>query len=295
MPLEIDSELLPTEGDIAFYEEHGWFASSVILSPEQLEDANYGAERFYSGERDRKLPIRLGYLHWSPEDGDVLRQNDYVSLQNDEISDLVATPVLSAIAGSLARTESIRLFHDQLIYKPPTAEPTTTVGWHSDRAYWKTCTSENMLTAWVPFAATTAEGGTLMFLDGSHKWPRVEELSTFGEQNHESVEELYASLGYPIKRIAMELRPGQVSFHHCRLIHGSQPNSADVPRLALAVHFQDSTNRYTPATNAEGHEVVHINDVLCRQGADGLPDYGDSDVCPLLWVAQSETTTEGQR
>ena len=86
--------LLPTEDDIAFYDEHGWFVPDVVFTEEQLRDADYGVQRFYAGERDRVLPIRRGYLDWKPEDGDVLRQNDYVSLQNDEISDLVAVPLL---------------------------------------------------------------------------------------------------------------------------------------------------------------------------------------------------------
>lgn len=288
-------QFLPAAQDIAFYEEHGWYASPVVLTEKQLLDANYGAQRFYAGERDRILPIRRGYLNWRPEDGDVLRQNDYVSLQNDEISDLVATPVLSAIAGTLARTESIRLFHDQLISKPPTAEPTTTIGWHSDRAYWKTCSSEKMLTAWIPFHDTSLTTGTLMYLDGSHKWPGVEELSTFGQQNHESIEARYASRGYPITRVAMELRAGQVCFHHCQLVHGSLPNSSTGPRIALALHFQDATNRYVPGVDQDGNPVVHVNDMLCQPDSDGSPDYSDPDVCPVLWTASSGTAQEDNR
>lgn len=285
--------LLPTEDDVAFYEEHGWFISDTVFSEERLQDANFGIQRFYLGERDRILPIRRGYLDWKPEDGDVLRQNDYVSLQNDEINDLVGVPLLAAIAGTLARTTSIRLFHDQLIYKPPTAEAATTVGWHSDRAYWRTCTSTDMLTAWIPFAGTTLAGGTLMYLDGSHRWPRVDELTTFSEQNHQSIEERYAALGFPIVRVPVELRPGQVGFHHCKLIHGSLPNSAAAPRIALAVHFQDAANRYTPATDDHGKPVVHVNDVLCRTDDGGAPDYGDPDICPTLWTAEPQLEGRG--
>jgi ectoine hydroxylase-related dioxygenase (phytanoyl-CoA dioxygenase family) len=283
------ASLLPTEDDIAFYEEHGWFVPDTVFSEEEIQDAVYGIRRFYAGERDRLMPIQHGYLDWKPSDGDVLRLNDYVSLQNDEITELVASRRLSAIAGTLARTSAIRLFHDQLIWKPSTAEPETTVGWHSDRAYWRTCTSENMLTAWVPFASTSPQGGTLMFLDGSHKWPGVEELATFGAQNHDSIEDRYTRLGYSVRRVPVKLRPGQASFHHCRLIHGSLPNSSTSPRIALAVHFQDQANRYTPAADERGAPLVHVNDVLCRPDDAGDPDYCDPDICPVLWMSPSQT------
>jgi ectoine hydroxylase-related dioxygenase (phytanoyl-CoA dioxygenase family) len=73
----------------------------------------------------------------------------------------------------------------------------------------------------------------------------------------------------------MELRPGQVSFHHCKLIHGSLPNTGTTPRIALAVHFQDASNRYTPAVDDGGNPVVHVNDVLCRPDPTGSPDYSE--------------------
>jgi hypothetical protein len=283
--------MLPSEEDIRFYEEHGWFIPDKVFTEDQIMDGLYGVERFYVGERDRHLPITRGYLNWTPEDGDVLRVNDYVSLQIDEIAELIATDVFSAIAATLARTSSIRLFHDQLIYKPPTAEGRSTVGWHSDRAYWKTCTSDNMITAWTPFAETTFEGGTLMYLDRSHRWPNVANMATFNEQNHESVEEAYARAGFDVQPVPVILKPGQVSFHHCNLIHGSLPNSGDAPRIALATHFQDASNRYTPAVDKRGNPIVHVNDILCRPDQSGVPDYSDPDICPLLWSAETTGAT----
>jgi ectoine hydroxylase-related dioxygenase (phytanoyl-CoA dioxygenase family) len=74
-----------------------------------------------------------------------------------------------------------------------------------------------------------------------------------------------------------------VSFHHCRTIHGSRPNTSDRPRLALAVHMQDEANRYVPATDGSGRLLTHLNDFLCRKDLGGHPDYSDPAVCPVLW------------
>lgn len=287
------ADLLPSEEDVRFYQEHGWYVSPRILSEEQIEDALHGMKRFYAGERDHRLTIQRGYLDWTPEDGDVLRQNDYVSLQNDEIRDLVLAPVISAIAAKLSGAEAIRLFHDQLIYKPATGEAETVVGWHSDRAYWQTCTSERMLTAWVPFVPTSARSGTLMMIDGSHRWPEVEEFATFNEHDLAALEGRLERQGRSLERVPMELEPGQMSFHHCRMLHGSMPNRSQDPRIALAIHFQDDTNAYQAAYDSSGAPMLHINDAMCRTRDDGTPDYADPDICPVLYEAPDSTGKQG--
>ena len=72
------------------------------------------------------------------------------------------------------------------------------------------------------------------------------------------------------------MRRGQVSFHHCRTVHGSGPNHAAGPRRSLAIHLQPGDNRHRPGTASHG------NDRLVRR-RDGVPDYTDPQVCPQLW------------
>jgi hypothetical protein len=274
---------LPSDEDVAFYQEHGWYISKVLFTEEELDDALYGVERHYAGERDAPLLI-TGYLNWTAEDGDVLRLNDYVSLQNDQLRDLVWSPVLGAVAARLAQSPRLRLFHDQLVYKPPGGEEKkAAVGWHSDRAYWDTCTSDHMLTAWIPFHDCDERMGTITMIDGSHKWPGTRGLRTFREQDLEALERRFETGGQPIVKVPMRLAKGQVSFHHACTLHGSYPNLSQDPRIALAVHLQDETNRFHLSRDERGNPKFHIIDTLCRKDADGNPDYTDPDVCPVLW------------
>ena len=97
-------ELLPSQEDVAFYREHGWYISKHILTDEDIQEAIYGSQRHYAGERDAILPVSGGYLDWKPEHGDVLRQNDYVSLQNDQMRNLVFNPLIGAIASRPVRS-----------------------------------------------------------------------------------------------------------------------------------------------------------------------------------------------
>ncbi len=284
---DLDTDLesvLPTADDIAHYQEHGWWVSSVVLPDEVLDIAQLGAERHYAGERDHPLLIAGGYLDWRPEHGDVLRLNDYVSLQNDELRALVDMPVIAAIAARLAGTPSVRLFHDQLICKPVGLDRTdSTVGWHVDAAYWQTCSSRDMLTAWIPFQDCDEEIGAISFVDGSHRWPGTEWMRTFNERDLTALEAGFPADAGPVRRVRNTLKRGQVSFHHCRTIHGSEANRSGVDRLALALHFQDAANHYVPHVDDSGKRTIHINDLLCRKDAQGMPDYSDPDVCPVLW------------
>jgi len=274
--------LLPSADDVAFYREHGWWISPPCLSDDEIEAAAFGAERYYAGERDSPLLADPG-TDWSEEDGNVLRQNDYVSLQIDELYALAHNPILGAMAARLAGTPEIRLFHDQLVYKPAGAIPTDTiVGWHTDRAYWRTCTSDAMLTAWIPFQDLTPEMGPLAVLDGSHRWPDNDHLKTFHDSDLAAIEARIKKAG-EMQVVPLLMKQGQVSFHHCRTIHASYPNTSATPRLAFAIHVQDEANRFRRVVGEDGKPVQHINDILVTRDASGDPDYRDPAVCPVLW------------
>jgi hypothetical protein len=49
---EIDPALLPTEQDVRFYEQHGWWISPPIVPDDLIDDARFGADRYYAGEKD---------------------------------------------------------------------------------------------------------------------------------------------------------------------------------------------------------------------------------------------------
>ena len=127
-------KLLPTEEDIAFDEEYGWFITKKIISDEIIDLAIAGSEKFYRCERDATLPLNTSYSNWKPEDGDIVRNNEFVSLQKKELAQLALQPIIGAIAARLARSEEIRLVDDQLVYKRPQTQ-NSTVGWHCNQAY----------------------------------------------------------------------------------------------------------------------------------------------------------------
>ncbi len=280
---EPERALLPSDADCAFFQQHGWWVSPPCLDRELLEEAAWGIERYYAGERDWPLGLNVG-TDWKPADGERVRCSDYVSLQIREVRDLVRHPLVPAMAARLAGASEIRLFHDQFLYKPPSVPGcATAIGWHTDSSYWATCTSTNMLTAWIPLQDCTEQMGSIAVFDGSHRWPHGDGLQNFRRQDLAAQEANFRELCAGSEPLELLLSRGQVSFHHCRTVHGSRPNCSDRVRAACAVHYQDGDNRHRRVPLEDGRSARHISDLLCRQDRDGYPDYSDPAVFPRLW------------
>jgi len=275
--------LLPSDEDIALYQERGYYLSPVILSDQQIDAAVAGSERFYAGEVIDPGNEALGRYRPTGVVPEGLRKNDYASFFCPELAALTRQPILGAIAALLTGSPIIRLWHDQLLYKPTDRpEQLARVGWHTDRQYWLCCSSDAMLTAWIPFHDCDEEMGSIAFVEGSQHWTEQSKGLNFFSHDLEAIEQGFASGGRPVVKTTMTFRKGQVSFHNCRTIHGSGPNQRSDPRRAIAVHLQDEANRYRDYLREDGQLARHANNALCRQ-EDGVPDYTDPTICPVLY------------
>ena len=283
----VDDDLLPDDDDVRFYEQHGWFVTKPVLPPGFHDDMQAIVERFYDGERDARLPVPTGHVDWRPGDPSATRLNEHASYQHRALRRLLLQPIIGAIAARLARTCEIRLMEDTLIYKEPTPTPRTGgTGWHTDDAYSSTCTSRDTLTAWVPLHAVDELRAPLVVLDGSHRWPDTDHMRQFNSQDLEGVVVGLAEQGRDVREVPILLEAGQISFHHCRTVHGSYPNRSDQPRIAFAVQLQSKDNRYREFWNT-GRQIHHYLDGVCRRNDRGEPDYSDPAVFPVLWRTPS--------
>ena len=286
-----EGSLLPTDAEVALYRERGYYVSDVVLPDEVIDEAVRGAERHFAGERDATLPVESGFADWKPGDPDAIKNSEFVTLQNAQIRALALQPIVGAIAARLTGSDTIRLWDDQLVSKSPSPATSTggVVGWHTDRAYWMTCTSDEMLTAWIPFHDCPVEMGPVMYIEGSHRWPETEGMRTFNSQDLDDLQQRFLGEGAESLKRVMTLAKGQMSFHHSRLIHGSDVNTGSFPRLSLALHMQDGSNRWRPYLNEQGVQWELTNDRIARKDPDGTPDYTDPSAFPIMWSESSDS------
>jgi hypothetical protein len=290
---ERERSLLPSDSDVAFYAEHGWYLTKKLFTDEEVDDFVEQSERYYAGERHRRLPVRPPRLaYWEPSQGDVQRHNDYVHYEHDGLARLLRKPIVGAVAAALARADEIRVFQSTLIYKPPIpGEPSNIVPWHFDKHYWSTSTSDNMLTAFIPFHDCDEQMGTITMIDGSHRWREIGSDDTvtrhFAERDNEDLEQTLkvnaAHNDAEVVKVPMIIPKGHMSFHHCRTYHGSAANRSPRPRRAISFHLQDGANAYRRFTLSTGEILAYNHDAVVRRLPDGNPDYSDPDFCPVTW------------
>ena len=280
-------EYLPSEEEIVLYEKRGWFITDCVLPDELLDAGVRGTEDFYKGDRDYKHKEILGPANDVFSEEKALMNNEFVAIQKQEIHDIVFTPIVSAIAAKLSRTKEIRLFADALMCKfPQKPEDNGIFGWHTDGAYWPSCTSKDMITAWIPFQDCTVQMAPLIVIENSHKWEFDEALRKFcaaGNTNLTDLKDYLEERGFEHKYITMNLKKGQISYHHRDAFHCSDINTSDKKRISLTVHMQDEKNSFRQAYKPNGDKIIIGYERMCSKLENGDPNYRDPVFFPVLW------------
>ena len=107
------------------------------------------------------------------------------------------------------------------------------VSWHQDSTYWGLST-QDVVTAWVAF---TEANGAMEYIPGSHKLDQIPHRDTFARHNLLTRgQEVMVEVDRSQRRI-ITLRPGEMSLHHVRLVHGSPPNPSNDRRIGFAIRY----------------------------------------------------------
>lgn len=110
------------------------------------------------------------------------------------------------------------------------------VSWHQDSTYWG-LDKPDVVTAWVAFTEATEANGAMEYIRGSHKFEQIPHRDTFAKHNLLTRgQEVMVEVDRSQRRV-ITLRPGEMSLHHVRLVHGSPPNASDDRRIGFAIRY----------------------------------------------------------
>ena len=159
---------------------------------------------------------------------------------------LVFDPGLAGVAAALLGVDSVRLYHDQSLYKEPGGGFTPA---HADQYYWPMAT-ERTITVWIPLQDVPAEMGPLGFYRGSHR--RVPKMGAGRElpisaESEERIPALMAERG--CEYCAEPFRFGDASFHLGMTFHRAGPNRSQSPRSVMTVIYADAEARLKSRLN----------------------------------------------
>lgn len=218
---------------IEFFHERGYLAGIRVLTDSQVEIlraqldelmnfAHPGRHLFYEyNSNESKDPQRILFHAlgaWRVAAG---------------FHDLVWHPAFAVAASQLLGGGAVRLWHDQLFCKP--AYHGGVVAWHQDYSYWTRTKPLAHLTCWIGLDDSTVENGCLHYVPGSHRWNDLPVTGLTGEM--EAIQSVLTDEQKKnFKPVAIELKKGECSIHHPRMIHGSYANSTKRPRRGAVIN-----------------------------------------------------------
>ncbi len=206
-----------TEEQIAQYREQGYLAPLRVMPEDEalalraaLEIVEAGMGGPLRGDLRHKTHLLFRFL------ADLVRHPRIL----DAIEDVLGPDLLCWISNFFIKEAADPAF----------------VSWHQDSTYWGLSAPE-VATAWVALTPSLAANGAMAVIPKSHKFDQLPHRDTFHRHNlltrgQEVMVEVDESQAMPLN-----LRPGEMSLHHVRLVHGSPPNPSLDRRIGFAIRY----------------------------------------------------------
>lgn len=151
---------------------------------------------------------------------------------------------------------------------------------HQDYYYWykNGCIFPNMASCFIALEETTVENGCLKFIPKSHLCGRLEHVEYDGFSDSEADPQRIEILKEQFGEHEVILKPGEVSIHHCNLLHGSEANLSNNSRLALLGCFNTKGNTpvFTDSDHPHYKYQSRFHGKITRDLVDALPDFSVS-------------------
>lgn len=253
---------------VAAYARDGYVKGSHILDDAAVEELRAELLRVISTADDgqAKKPV---LLHKMGNPQAPIWQIVNIWQVSAPFARLHCHPTIVEEIAQLTQAKELRLWHDQIQYKPAGIGGVNM--WHQDSPYWQTLEPKDaQITAWVALDDVDADNGCMSMVPGSHLWGNTIEflhtLKQFSDMPKEFRGQAIAVKLCPVKK-------GQVHYHHSLTWHGSHENKSGRPRRAIALHFMNERTVF----NAKG---VHVMKPLITV-ADGAKIEGEG--FPVVW------------
>jgi len=162
---------------------------------------------------------------------------------SDAAREIVFNRRFAEIAAKLLGVPSVRLYHDQALFKPSGAGRTP---WHQDRYYWPLDTDKTV-TMWLPLVDVDEEMGPMIFASGSHEARDLGDLMISSDTDRR-LANLIAERGWSLW--SEPVRAGDATFHLGGTLHSAGANRSDRTREILTViYFATGTRVAQPAND----------------------------------------------
>ena len=257
---------------IEAFHTDGFVVVERIIDPELAHDARDRYEALFSGRFETGLYPDEWNWRAGRDDPTLTRQICNAWKSDRDIARVVLREDVGRACAQLGGWPGARLSQDNVLWKPPGARA---LGFHQDSSYEQWAVPSDWVSCWIALDDTTAAGGTVEYVRGSHRWARSGMIEEFHgpADPHRELRAAAARAGVEPERVPIEVPAGGGAFHAGWTWHGSGINRADVPRRALVAHCMSSEARFHPSTTG------YIYSRYKRFGDDTM----DESFFPIIW------------
>jgi chlorinating enzyme len=245
-----------SEAAVRQYRDQGYIAPVPALSTAEAAELRARLEAYEAGADGLKGPLRHKSHLLFTWLNDLVRHPRIL----DAVEDVIGPDILC-----WGTSFFIKNAHDKGF-----------VSWHQDSTYWG-LEPPDIITAWVALSDSTLANGAMRVVPRTHAMDQVAHRDTFAPDN-------LLSRGQEVmvdvddrQAVALELRAGEMSLHHVRLIHGSDPNPSGTRRIGFAIRYIPTYVRqvvggHDTATLVRGEDRFHNFEPEQRPAADMSPE-----------------------
>jgi phytanoyl-CoA hydroxylase len=221
-----------TPNEVGQFHGDGFIDGGSALTDDEVDELRYEMARVIE-QRDQTevvQPVLLRNLSGRVEAP--VWQIVNIWMASEPYRRLISNPVITAMAAQLTGASELRIWHDQIQYKPAAVGGVNM--WHQDAPYWPILANFAGITAWVALDDADLDNGCMSMVRGSHAWANqidfLHTLSAFADMPS-------VHAGNDLEVSVRPVRKGEVHFHHPYTWHGSSANTSGRPRRAIALHY----------------------------------------------------------
>lgn len=245
-----------TQAHLDEFHMNGYLKGDVVLSDAEVEVLREELDLVMEGKSVKKPVLNRNLLGDYEESGTgmEMKKNEKVVqivniwMASDAYFQHAKNARVCEEIAQLCDTDTVRIWHDQIQYKPPiTGGPT---GWHQDHPAWPVIQPADLVSAWIALDDAVIENGCMWMVPGSHKWGNHQKYMASDAQfmpYHRDPSQLPE--GVKVEAVPFEIKKGQVGYHHSLTWHGSPHNRSAMKRRAIAVHYMPGHVRYEPSAH----------------------------------------------
>lgn len=264
-----------TQKQVDHFDRDGFIIVDRIISDDDVALLLERFEKMFFGEYETGLdPDEVNWKKGRDSE-DLTRQICNGWKADRFVASVILRSYIGEACAKLGKWPGARVTQDNLLWKPPGGRP---IGFHQDSSYEEFILPNEWVSCWIALDHTTATGGTVEYVLGSHLWEKTGKINQFhGPRDpHENLRVAAKRAGFAeFETVKIEVPAGGGTFHSGWIWHGSDVNHRDVPRRSIVAHCMSSESRFHPSPKTTNRTYSRFK----RFGDQTM----DETHFPILW------------